>query len=125
MILHLLSLLTTLRSRSRIWKPSQCSVKVGDFYSSIRQRPAAVSTCGIKRYCREMTSCAGARFYWSQCGLTRLDGDHDGIPCERLGRWQRSLPRWCNVASVTEYRCKFLQTAAAPSEALNPSVRPS
>ena len=26
-----------------------------------------------------MTSCAEARFYWSQCGLTRLDGDHDGV----------------------------------------------
>jgi endonuclease YncB( thermonuclease family) len=41
-------------------------------------------TCGTKRYCREMASCAEARFYLSQCGLTRLDGDGDGIPCEKL-----------------------------------------
>src|SRR5690349_17564434 len=34
--------------------------------------PAASGfTCGAKRYCREMTSCAEARFYLSQCGLTR------------------------------------------------------
>jgi endonuclease YncB( thermonuclease family) len=48
--------------------------------------PPAAFACGTKRYCREMTSCAEARFYWSQCGLTRLDGDHDGIPCEMLCR---------------------------------------
>ncbi|WP_424139975.1 thermonuclease family protein [Roseomonas chloroacetimidivorans] len=44
------------------------------------------SSCGAKRYCREMTSCAEARFYLSQCGLSRLDGDHDGVPCESLCR---------------------------------------
>jgi endonuclease YncB( thermonuclease family) len=38
-------------------------------------------TCGGKTVCREMTSCAEARFYLSQCGLSRLDRDRDGIPC--------------------------------------------
>ena len=47
---------------------------------------ATAFTCGTKRYCREMASCAEARFYLSQCGLTRLDGDGDGIPCEKLCR---------------------------------------
>lgn len=42
--------------------------------------------CGSKRYCREMTSCAEARFYLEKCGLSRIDGDHDGIPCESLCR---------------------------------------
>lgn len=50
-------------------------------------RPAASGfTCGAKRYCREMTSCAEARFYLSQCGLSRLDGDRDGIPCGSICR---------------------------------------
>ncbi|MBR0673900.1 excalibur calcium-binding domain-containing protein [Roseomonas soli] len=40
--------------------------------------------CGTKRYCTEMTSCAEAMFHFQQCGLTRLDGDRDGVPCERL-----------------------------------------
>ncbi|WP_458094756.1 hypothetical protein [Roseomonas sp. WA12] len=31
-----------------------------------------------------MTSCAEARLYHSQCGLSRLDGD--GVPCETLCR---------------------------------------
>src|SRR5512145_8940 len=30
--------------------------------------------CGAKRYCREMASCAEARFQLEQCGLGRLDG---------------------------------------------------
>lgn len=42
--------------------------------------------CGSKRYCREMTSCEEARFHLEQCGLTRLDGDGDGVPCEALCR---------------------------------------
>jgi endonuclease YncB( thermonuclease family) len=40
--------------------------------------------CGAKSYCREMTSCAEARFYLAKCGLTRLDGDGDGVPCAKL-----------------------------------------
>lgn len=43
-------------------------------------------TCSGKRYCREMGSCAEARFYLTQCGLSRLDGDGDGVPCEKMCR---------------------------------------
>ena len=39
-------------------------------------------TCGTKTYCREMTSCDEAYFYLKKCGLMRLDGDRDGVPCE-------------------------------------------
>jgi len=42
------------------------------------------STCGSKRYCKEMVSCQEAMRYLNQCGLSRLDRDHDGIPCESL-----------------------------------------
>jgi hypothetical protein len=31
-----------------------------------------------------MASCAEARFYLQQCGLTRLDADRDGVPCEAI-----------------------------------------
>ncbi|MEY2699816.1 MAG: hypothetical protein RIQ52_571 [Pseudomonadota bacterium] len=40
--------------------------------------------CGSKRFCREMVSCAEAQFYLKQCGLERLDGDGNGIACEKL-----------------------------------------
>ncbi len=51
-----------------------------------RLTPGAPFTCGAKRYCREMGSCEEARFYLERCGLSRLDGDGDGVPCEVLCR---------------------------------------
>lgn len=42
--------------------------------------------CGNRSRCSQMGSCDDARFYLEQCGLTRLDGDGDGIPCETLCR---------------------------------------
>ena len=34
---------------------------------------------------KEMASCRNeAKFYLSQCGLSHLDKDSDGIPCEKL-----------------------------------------
>jgi len=42
--------------------------------------------CGKKRYCSQMTSCEEAMFYYRVCSLKRLDGDGDGIPCERICR---------------------------------------
>jgi len=40
------------------------------------------SECGIKHHCREMTSCREAMFYFKECGLSALDDDSDGVPCE-------------------------------------------
>jgi endonuclease YncB( thermonuclease family) len=40
--------------------------------------------CGSKSRCGDMSSCAEAEFYLNQCGLRKLDRDHDGVPCESL-----------------------------------------
>ena len=48
--------------------------------------PMIDGRCGAKRTCGEMTSCEEARFYLTQCGVSRLDGDKDGTPCEALCR---------------------------------------
>jgi len=42
--------------------------------------------CGEKRTCRQMKSCEEARFYLTQCGVSSLDGNQDGIPCNNLCR---------------------------------------
>lgn len=39
---------------------------------------------GTKQYCKGMTSCEEAIYYLEHCGLSRLDGDEDGAPCESL-----------------------------------------
>ena len=43
-------------------------------------------TCAGKRRCGEMTSCEEAKFYLTQCGVGSLDGNKDGVPCEKLCR---------------------------------------
>ncbi|WP_367617085.1 excalibur calcium-binding domain-containing protein [Teichococcus vastitatis] len=44
-----------------------------------------------------MSSCAEARFHLQQRGLSRLDGDRDGVPCESQGPrcWCCATRRWC------------------------------
>jgi cold shock CspA family protein len=42
--------------------------------------------CEGKVYCSEMSSCEEAMFYLEHCPGTKLDGDGDGIPCEK---------QWC------------------------------
>ena len=55
--------------------------------ANVGSTPAVASfRCGDKTYCPEMTSCEEARFFFRRCGLTRLDDDGDGVPCERICR---------------------------------------
>ena len=55
---------------------------------SIAKLPPAADTgayqCGIRRYCTQMTNCAEAVFHLRQCGVSSLDGDGDGRPCEAV-----------------------------------------
>jgi micrococcal nuclease len=56
--------------------------------SNLPIQTAPVSTinpnCGEKNSCAKMESCEEARHYLSVCGLKYLDGDGDGMPCEKL-----------------------------------------
>ena len=40
--------------------------------------------CGAKRYCKQMASCAEAKYHLTQCGMGGLDRDGDGKPCENV-----------------------------------------
>jgi len=42
----------------------------------------ATFRCEGKQRCSQMTSCDEARFYLRNCPAVKIDGDHDGIPCE-------------------------------------------
>jgi hypothetical protein len=46
----------------------------------------ATFQCSGKIYCSEMSSCAEAKFYLRNCPGTKMDGNNDGIPCEK---------QWC------------------------------
>lgn len=40
-------------------------------------------SCDGRQYCSQMTSFEEAKFFLKNCPGTKMDGDHDGIPCER------------------------------------------
>lgn len=39
-------------------------------------------TCDGRKYCAQMKSCEEATYFLKNCPGTKMDGDHDGIPCE-------------------------------------------
>ena len=43
--------------------------------------------CDGRTYCSQMTSCAEATFFLKSCPDVKMDGNHDGVPCEQ---------QWCN-----------------------------
>lgn len=52
-------------------------------FSKSTMQTSARFTCAGKTRCTEMTSCEEATFYLQNCPGTLMDGDGDGIPCER------------------------------------------
>ena len=43
-------------------------------------------SCDEQKYCKEMRSCAEAKYHLNVCAEGRLDRDKDGIPCENVCR---------------------------------------
>lgn len=54
-------------------------------------QPAAETKAGFRCdgriHCSQMTSCAEAKYFLANCPGVKMDGDHNGVPCER---------QWCN-----------------------------
>ena len=44
-------------------------------------------TCDGRTHCSAMTSCAEAAYFIQHCPNTEMDGNNDGVPCEK---------QWCN-----------------------------
>jgi cold shock CspA family protein len=42
--------------------------------------------CDGRTHCSQMTSCTEAKFFLRNCPGVRMDGNHDGVPCEQ---------QWC------------------------------
>lgn len=46
-------------------------------------KPKATYKCDGRQHCSQMKSYEEAKYFISYCPNTKMDGDHDGIPCER------------------------------------------
>ena len=44
-------------------------------------------SCDGRQYCSQMKSCAEAKYFLANCPGAKMDGDKNGIPCEK---------QWCN-----------------------------
>ena len=60
-------------------------------YTSVAEadEPIGASSfkCDGRTMCPQMTSCAEATYFIQHCPNTKMDGNNDGVPCER---------QWCN-----------------------------
>jgi Excalibur calcium-binding domain len=45
--------------------------------------------CDGRQYCSQMRSCEEAKFFINNCPNTKMDGNNDGIPCEK---------QWCGYS---------------------------
>lgn len=75
-----------------IWMTHPNSTISASMYKAFVDRSALNAhlrfTCeGEKTSCSQMNSCAEAFFYQERCGVSTMDGDLNGIPCEK---------QWCN-----------------------------
>jgi predicted negative regulator of RcsB-dependent stress response len=48
--------------------------------------PTPQFKCDGRTHCSQMTSCAEATFFLKNCPGVKMDGNNDGIPCEK---------QWC------------------------------
>ena len=55
--------------------------------TTFSESESAVYECDGREYCSQMTSCEEAKFFLENCPDTKMDGNNDGVPCER---------QWCN-----------------------------
>jgi endonuclease G, mitochondrial len=70
-------------------QPQRVQQERGSVVPPIFSHPIVAKTalqCGTKTMCRQMVDCAEAKFYLNECGESKLDGNGDGVPCEKLCR---------------------------------------
>jgi Excalibur calcium-binding domain len=63
------------------------AISVEQFTQEISRPSVPVNyDCDGRQHCSQMTSCEEATYFIRHCPNTKMDGDNDGVPCER---------QWC------------------------------
>ena len=70
--------------------PIEGALTVMPSHNSNRATTSSVKTssfkCDGRTYCSQMTSCEEATFFLRNCPNVKMDGNNDGVPCEK---------QWC------------------------------
>lgn len=62
--------------------------RAGTSDAAVPAKPVALSPlCDGRQFCSQMTSCAEAKSFLANCPNVKMDGNRDGIPCEK---------QWCS-----------------------------
>lgn len=61
----------------------------------ITQPTSSNFSCDGRTHCSQMTSCAEAKYFIQHCPNTQMDGNNDGVPCEK---------QWCHWAQFCAQR---------------------
>lgn len=54
--------------------------------ANVRLNTSDGFACDGRTYCSQMTSCNEAKYFLQNCPDVKMDGNHDGVPCEK---------QWC------------------------------
>ncbi|WP_448683058.1 excalibur calcium-binding domain-containing protein [Pseudomonas nicosulfuronedens] len=78
--------------QSRFFRPAPSSAStpiapsepVAEPVATLETKPESTLSvrCDGRQHCSQMTSCAEAKAFLRSCPGMKMDGDHDGIPCE-------------------------------------------
>ena len=71
--------------KKNIYLPQDTYTEVSD--TTVESSSYQNFTCDGREYCSQMTSCEEATYFINNCPNTKMDGNHDGVPCER---------QWCH-----------------------------
>lgn len=78
---------TKYQSRRTVQAVSESAAEISDRPSAQRNSTdEAQFKCDGRTYCSQMTSCAEATYFLKNCPGVKMDGNHDGVPCEQ---------QWC------------------------------
>ena len=61
--------------------------KVNEPNSTPKTNYSSSFQCDGRTYCSQMNSCEEATFFLNNCPNVKMDGNNDGVPCEK---------QWCN-----------------------------
>jgi hypothetical protein len=68
--------------------PSSVSATTASIDQSVEQSLSSkVFRCDGRTYCSQMNSCAEATYFLRNCPGVKMDGDNNGVPCEK---------QWCS-----------------------------